>query len=307
MSGGHINYSITEMTGIAMDSFYWMTFMVLAFVSAGSARGATIGTTGNIEKPRIAAIQTIERALKEEESEALVEERIERLRSAASGVLPLTKQNQEVQTTLARVLDESQQHSSLELGKRLKGALLQTREILAFQPVMEAPLPEGFPQWTPVGEIRVQRYPIYRMARTTMSDGEDTAFWRLFKHIESNKIKMTAPVEVSYSHIGLDKPRGMAMAFLYSSTNIGQTASTGRVSVVNVPATTAVSIGVRGDITPEAVAAAYSQLKAWLADHAEEFQAAGGLRVLGYNSPMTPVEQRYYEVQVQVDEVANGK
>jgi hypothetical protein len=48
-------------------------------------------------------------------------------------------------------------------------------------------------------------------------------------------------------------------------------------------------------------------LKDWLVDHADEYEASGDVRVLGYNSPMIRLEKRYFEVQVPVREVPDCK
>ena len=51
-----------------------------------------------------------------------------------------------------------------EAADRLRAALREARDVLAFRPTMEAPLPEGFPDPTPVGVVRVKKYPAYRLA-----------------------------------------------------------------------------------------------------------------------------------------------
>jgi hypothetical protein len=65
-----------------------------------------------------------------------------------------------------------------------------------------APLPEGFPPPTPEGQIEVKQYPAYRSA-TVRYSGElsmaaNRAFDPLYRHISSNNISMTAPVETRY-------------------------------------------------------------------------------------------------------------
>jgi hypothetical protein len=66
-------------------------------------------------------------------------------------------------------------------------------------------------------------------------------------------------------------------------------------------------MGARGDLDSKAVAAAHSHLMTWLEDHAGKFEASGELRVLGYNSPMIPIDKRYFEVQVPVRERRNAE
>ena len=50
-----------------------------------------------------------------------------------------------------------------------------------FKPVVEAPLPDGFPTYTPVGKIEVKQYPAYRKETSGR-----VAFWTLFEHITSS-------------------------------------------------------------------------------------------------------------------------
>jgi uncharacterized surface protein with fasciclin (FAS1) repeats len=266
----------------------------------------TQAAVAETEQARLAAAQTIEQALEEEFSEGSLHAEVERLQAAASQALELSKNNYEVQEILGEVRQESRPPHELEFAKRLRAALIGARDVLAFQPVMEAPRPEGFPELTPVGEIRVQRYPAYRLARVATSEGEDAAFWTLFKHIESKNIAMTAPVEVSYQQTDAHAPRGVEMAFLYATNKLGETGLAGKVSVADVPAANAVSIGVRGEITAQAVATAHSRLKAWLADREGKYQSSGELRVLGYNSPMVPSDKRYFEVQLPIREASRG-
>jgi hypothetical protein len=279
-------------------------FMIGCLALASYAEEAkSSGSSDDHEKPR--AIVLIDHALRDEDSTANIESQVEHLRRSANAARELTKQNHEVQEILKSVVDAPQQRPSPELANKLRNALRESREILAFEPVTEAPLPKGFPNWTPVGEIRIKQYPAYRSARTTM-DGEKAAFLMLFKHIASNNISMTAPVEMSYVDAKSDKPRGVAMAFLYSDMSIGKTGPAGNVSVEDVPTSTAVSIGVRGDITSDAVAAARSRLRVWL-EHQDQFDTTVDLRVLGYNSPMIPAAKRYFEVEVPVRERQAGK
>ena len=78
-----------------------------------------------------------------------------------------------------------------------------------FKPVVEAPLPDGFPTYTPVGKIEVKQYPAYRKAETSGR----VAFWTLFEHITSSGISMTAPVEMTYEKDGAPVGKERAMAF----------------------------------------------------------------------------------------------
>ena len=115
------------------------------------------------------------------------------------------------------------------------------REDTGFKPVVEAPLPDGFPTYTPVGEIEVKKYPAYRKAETSGR----VAFWTLFEHITSAGIAMTAPVEMTYQKDGPPVGKERAMAFLYGNKSIGTPGQKGNVEVVDVPAATVVSMGMR--------------------------------------------------------------
>lgn len=287
-----------------MNVLFAIVLGVLMMAAAGAvAETAPAVAARDAAEPRAAAVRAIDKAVKEKPSNETLERQIEELRGAARDVLELTPQNALTQANLTRALEESTATATAESVRRLREALLAARETLAFKLVKEAPLPEGFPEPTPVGEIRVQEYPAYRRAETKMAEGEGPAFWTLFQHIQTKQIAMTAPVEMTYKPGDSSKPRASAMAFLYADTNLGRPGASGAVSVVDVPAATAVSLGLRGDITAKAVAAAAADLERWLADHADQYEAAGELRVLGYNSPMVPAAKRYFEVQRPVREV----
>ena len=89
---------------------------------------------------------------------------------------------------------------------------------LAFEPIMEAPLPVGFPAPVPAGEIAVIEYPRYRLARAGMKGGQNGTFFTLFRHIQSNDIPMTAPVEMTMDEDGTGMMSSPASARAPSST-----------------------------------------------------------------------------------------
>jgi len=178
---------------------------------------------------------------------------------------------------------------------------------LTFKPKMEAELPEGFPKPGPVSEVIVKEYPAYRMARTAMS-GQNQAFLTLFKHIEGNGIAMSAPVEMGYrrGEKAGAAPEPRTMAFLYGKPTIGAPGKQGDVDVVDVPAITVVSIGVRGSYNDERMADTSKRLDAWLEAHKDQYERAGEPRFLGYNSPFVPPWQQYGEAQVPVKRTAGA-
>jgi hypothetical protein len=291
-----------------MDNAYWMTFVVIAIASACFAseeNSSRAVDQGELRKSCAAAIDLINQALANEASTPKAGADVERLRKAAAKVADVAHDNYEVSALLGRAVKETRKPA--EAVKGLRSALAEAREILAFRPVLEAARPKGFPAWTPVGEIHINEYPTYRLARTPASNGEKAAFWILFNHIESSGIAMTAPVEMSYGPTQSNLPRVQSMAFLYANTEIGQTGSRGKVEVIDVPEVVAVSIGARGDVTAVAITAAESRLKSWLSDRTCKYEVVGDLRVLGYNSPLIPVDRRYFEVQLPIRESQDNK
>jgi len=208
----------------------------------------------------------------------------------------------------AKVLGEkslvSAQLGSLAAGTtdfaELRRAALVTATDLGFTPAIEAERPRGFPGATPVGEIAVLDYPGCRLARVPMerdSSPTNSAFWKLFQHIQSNSIPMTAPVEMTYDPAG---KRQTTMAFLYASTEVGKIGPAGGdVEVVDIAPVRVASFGLRGRRTEARVQDAKRAIDAWLARQ-EGLEAAGNLRVMGWNGPMTPTERCYFEVQLPV-------
>ncbi|MFM7108302.1 MAG: heme-binding protein [Planctomycetaceae bacterium] len=168
--------------------------------------------------------------------------------------------------------------------------------------IAEAKLPEGFPKPGPVGTVIVKEYPAYRLARTRAGGGDGGMFMKLFRHIERNEVKMTAPVEMTLSADGGDEAAGTAMAFLYASPAIGAPGpdpADADVVVEDIPALTVASVGIRGGYGPETFRRGEEQVRGWLRDH-PEWEAAGPPRALAYNSPFVPGPFKYAEVQVPV-------
>ena len=188
--------------------------------------------------------------------------------------------------------------ASEEAHAALRDGLAELASDLRFQPLHEAPVPEGFPAPTPIHEVELKRYPAYRMATTT-SIG---AFGRLFRHIQTNDIPMTAPVEMTFEQDS-ERPKEVAMAFLYESVEQGATGPGRGVDVVDVPARNVVSIGMRGRLRNDRIASAAAILEAWVQAR-PDLEPDGSLRVFGYNSPMVPAARKLSEVQLPVRRVA---
>jgi len=176
----------------------------------------------------------------------------------------------------------------------------ETAENATFKPIVEASLPDGFPGYTPVGEIEVKHYPAYRKAETSGR----VAFWTLFGHIKSEGIPMTAPVEMTFQKDGPPVGREQSMGFLYANKNTGNAGRKGNVDVIDVPAAAAVSLGLRGGRSDEVLIQAEQRLRKWLEENKNRYEQVGAVRIMGYNSPFVPLDRQFYEVQIPIREVS---
>jgi len=82
---------------------------------------------------------------------------------------------------------------------------------------VEAPLPDGFPTYTPVGEIEVKHYPAYRKAEATGG----IAFWTLFQHIKDRGYLHDRARGNDLPKEGRPVGRERSMAFLYGDKSTG--------------------------------------------------------------------------------------
>jgi hypothetical protein len=186
-----------------------------------------------------------------------------------------------------------------ELRRTMDRLLDSMRKPEAFEPIMEAPLPVGFPAPGPLDRVVLKEYPGYRAARV---NGGMRAFWTLFNHIKREEIAMTAPVEMGMSEAG----DGLAlrdMAFLYRMPEMGSTGLDGsdrRVSVIDVPGEKVLSVGIRGALTQQSIRSAKAKIELELGLQSGSLERAGDWRVLGYNSPMVPAINKFHEVQIPV-------
>ena len=184
--------------------------------------------------------------------------------------------------------------------------------------VSEAALPAGFPAPGPVDRVIVKTYPAHRLARATAGAAANGMFMKLFRHIERNKIAMTAPVVMDWPAAGDADGGGAgadggggprakqrepeAMAFLYREPLIGAAGADPAdpaVVVADVPEMVVVSIGLRGGYGEDTVNRGLEKLREWLAAH-PEWTVAGPPRSLGYNSPFVPDFAKYSEAQIPV-------
>ncbi|MBE9138220.1 heme-binding protein [Nodosilinea sp. LEGE 07088] len=171
-----------------------------------------------------------------------------------------------------------------------------------------APLPEGFPPPTADGAIEIKQYPEYRAATVQVSgnlaNASSRGFSPLFRHISSNDISMTAPVETRYPTVTLQDnstTQGEAtVSFLYRSLNIVPQEVAQNVLVEDIPAMTVVSVGVRGGYDYEIYTRGIQQLQAWLAAH-PDYAIAGPPRRFFYDGPYVPNLLKRSDIQIPVE------
>lgn len=163
--------------------------------------------------------------------------------------------------------------------------------------VSEAPLPKDWPEPGPYNQVSEKAYPAYRAAFTDQNI-ETLAFWRLFMHIKSKDIPMTAPVEMEVDAAD-DGMRRSAMGFLYQNEEVGELGEAGgRVEVRRVAPSKALSYAWQGPDSRANVAKAREALDAALAEKGVE---AKSFRLLGYNGPGTPRAKATWELQALLE------
>jgi effector-binding domain-containing protein len=174
-----------------------------------------------------------------------------------------------------------------------------------------APLPEGFPPPTPEGKIEIKQYPAYRCA-TVRHSGElsmaaNSAFNPLYRHISSNDISMTAPVETRYpvstleaGEMGAPDERGEAqVSFIYRSTDIYPEQIAQNIQVEDISPMTVVSLGLKGSYDYKSYQQSIKQLQDWLAQH-PEYTKVGPPRRFFYDAPYIPEPLKRSEIQVPI-------
>ncbi len=187
-----------------------------------------------------------------------------------------------------------------EAGDPVAEALALLTPAEGFEVLIEAEVPEGFPTPGPVGLVVMKEYPAHRIARAAGRN----AFMRLFRHIESNEIPMTTPVEMGMEEDTRGRMVEVDMGFYYTGPDVGEAGDdTGGVVVEDVPARTVLSVGVSGRATRAKMDAALTLLEAELETLAETYEVVGGYMWMGYNSPFVPASRRYHELQVEVSPV----
>ncbi|MBV8884771.1 MAG: heme-binding protein [Chroococcidiopsidaceae cyanobacterium CP_BM_RX_35] len=177
---------------------------------------------------------------------------------------------------------------------------------------VSAPLPAGFPPPTRLGKIEVKHYPGYRSGTFTyngqLSQATSVAFEPLYRHISSNNIAMTAPVETRYPLItwqegrsGKPDERGQAeVSFLYHDTDIHPQQIAPGIKVKYHAPMTVVSIGIQGAYSYESYQQNLDLLRSWLTQH-PSYKVAGPPRRFFYDSPFIPDALKRSEVQIPIN------
>ncbi len=193
----------------------------------------------------------------------------------------------------------------------LLGLLAIPAILIGVYSAMSAPLPANFPPPTPTGKIEVKHYPAYRSGTVTydgqLSQATNAAFEPLYRHISSNNIAMTAPVETRYPLItwqegreGKPDERGQAeVSFLYRSTDIHPQQIAQGIKVEDHAPMMVVSIGLQGPYTYGSYQQNLEQLRAWLVQH-PSYTVAGLPRRFFYDSPFIPDALKRSEVQIPI-------
>ena len=155
---------------------------------------------------------------------------------------------------------------------------------------------QAFPK-TPVGEIEVKTLPASKLiachGQGDYFDRSDSLFRPLFRYIQENDIAMTTPVEaeilpsVMYFYIGAD------------AANRPLT-KTDTIDVVELPARTVLSLGIRGGYSSENFAKGEALLRAWLSVQ-EGYRAAGPARAIYWNGPFTPWPLKRSEIHLPIE------
>ncbi len=186
------------------------------------------------------------------------------------------------------------------------GAIALPFALFAVKKAMSAPLPVGFPAPTTNGKIEVKQYPAYRSGTYTyegdFNQATSSSFNPLFRHISSNNISMTAPVEARYPASTIDQPiqKGKAkVSFLYNNNSVDPQQVSPDIEVEDHAPMLVVSLGIQGAYGYASYQENVAKLKQWLADHLE-YEIAGEPREFLYDSPYTLSPLKRREVQIPI-------
>ena len=228
----------------------------------------------------------------------------EEMTTTAERELAAEAEESDVAVILREALARAERADKAKRSDILAAAMKQADEARSFEPVLESPLPEGWPAPSLPGLIRIKRYPASRTAWSEGQPSQNKRFMGLLKHINVEQIAMTAPVMMDYPvEAALDPetmPDSAAMAFLYRHDAQGEIGRFGEIDVRNEPPVQVVSVGVKGLYSTGRFRRAMTHLDGWLAER-PEWRIAGRPRVLAYNSPFVLPWKKYAEVQIPVE------
>ncbi len=150
---------------------------------------------------------------------------------------------------------------------------------------------------TPPGVIEIKTLPPAHVLSAALKDDDrterNTAFMKLFRYIQANQLAMTVPVEAG-------RFTGPEMRFYVESAVTNRTLpNTADVTVLEIPARTVVSIGLRGAYTRRQYEDGLQRLRTWLQAH-PEWVPAGEPYAVYWNSPFTPFFLKQAEVHMPV-------
>jgi effector-binding domain-containing protein len=170
--------------------------------------------------------------------------------------------------------------------------------LLPFVPASVMATPEAFPP-TPPGRSEIKTLPAGVLLRATAAgsyfDRSDDLFRPLFNYISRQGISMTTPVEAT-----VEPGEPATMSFWVAESQRTRVAgSRDRVEVVEVPARTVASIGVRGSYSAENFRAARERLEAWLQTQADVVPAGPAYAVY-WDGPFVPGLFKRAEVHIPV-------
>ncbi|MHC4563362.1 MAG: heme-binding protein [Planctomycetota bacterium] len=231
-------------------------------------------------------------------SEQATLEKSEKLMQQVQQELAAESAGSDAAVILAEALASARTADSRQKVTGLQAALKQADRSRKFSPVMESPLPDGWPAPSLPGLIRVKTYPVARTAWVEDPARRNGQFMVLFRHIKDRQIAMTAPVVMRYGEDEVGDTE--AMAFLYRHTGQGTPGEFGGVNVRDEQPLQVVSLATKGGYSSKRFSDALEKLQAWLEEH-PQWRQSGPARVLAYNSPFLPSWLKYAEVQIPVE------
>jgi glutathione peroxidase len=149
---------------------------------------------------------------------------------------------------------------------------------------------------TPVGEIEIKTIPPAKALVATAGgspfQNQDNAFRKLSRYLQEHRLGMTAPVETETDH--------NRMRFYIRPADAGQKLPPdSSVSVVDLPARTVVSVGLRGAYSEKLYRKGLTRLKDWLTAHPRQIQT-GPPCVVYWESTFMPGFLKRSEVHIPV-------